>query len=134
MGDLLPALLALGLVLALMFGMFWILKRISNGKMSVFRSQGRIKILEKVNLAPDKSLIIVEVDGQTMFLGVSSHGISKISDLETHKIPENQSSPSGMSFLDGMKKIISAKNEQKNVKKSSSFNENEVKNDDEISD
>lgn len=128
MGDLLPALLALGLVLALMFGMFWILKRVSNGRMSVFRSQGRIKVLEKVNLAPDKSLIIVEVDGQTMFLGVSSHGITKISDLSTLEIPDNQEN-SGMSFFDSMKKIIS----NKNVQKSSSFKDDEVKNDDENS-
>lgn len=128
MKDLLPALLALGLVLALMFGVFWILKRISNGKMTIFRSHGRIKVLEKVNLAPDKSLIIVEVDSQTMFLGVSSHGISKISDLSTLEIPDNQNN-TGISFFESMKKVIS----NKNVQQSSSFKDNEVKNDDENS-
>lgn len=112
MEKLLPAILSLALVLGLMFMLFWILKHVSSGRVKSFGSSSRIKILERVNLAPDKFLLIVRVDDKTLFLGVSSSGISKLDELENIEYEESNKAFDN-TFLSNMKRIISAKKSSK---------------------
>lgn len=67
-------------VLALVFVMFWLMKKLNK---RVMVSGGRhMKVLERVNLGPDKMLLLVSVCGKCMVLGVTTNHAEKICDLE----------------------------------------------------
>ena len=67
-------------VLALVFLMFWLMKKLNK---RVMVSDGRhMKVLERVNLGPDKMLLLVSVCGKCMVLGVTPNHAEKICDLE----------------------------------------------------
>lgn len=67
-------------VLALVFGIFWVMKTLN--KRVTLSSSKNMKILERINLGPDKMLLLVSVCGKCMVLGVTSGHTEKICDLE----------------------------------------------------
>lgn len=67
-------------VLALVFLLFWLMKKF-NARVSLSDSKN-MKILERINLGPDKMLLLVSVCGKCMVLGVTSNHAEKICDLE----------------------------------------------------
>lgn len=67
-------------VLALVFLLFWIMKKF-NMRTSVYSSKN-MKIIERINLGPDKMLLLVSICGKCMVLGVTSNHTEKICDLE----------------------------------------------------
>ncbi|MGN1423735.1 MAG: flagellar biosynthetic protein FliO [Oscillospiraceae bacterium] len=67
-------------VLALVFLLFWIMKKF-NARVSLSDSKN-MKILERINLGPDKMLLLVSVCGKCMVLGVTTNHTEKICDLE----------------------------------------------------
>lgn len=67
-------------VLALVFFLFWLLKKF-NKHIAVSDSRN-MKILERINLGPDKMLLLVSVCGKCMVIGVTANHTEKICDLE----------------------------------------------------
>lgn len=67
-------------VLALVFLLFWIMKRFNN-RVALSDSKN-MKILERINLGPDKMLLLVSVCGKCMVLGVTSGHTEKICEIE----------------------------------------------------
>ncbi len=67
-------------VLALVFALFWLMKKL-NKRVAV--GGGRhIKVLERINLAPDKMLLLISVREKCMVICVTSNGAEKICDLD----------------------------------------------------
>ena len=67
-------------VLALVFVLFWIMKKF-NARTTLYNSKN-MRILERINLGPDKMLLLVSICGKCMVLGVTSGHTEKICDLE----------------------------------------------------
>ena len=67
-------------VLALVFVIFWVMKKF-NARVTLTDTR-HLKVLERVNLGPDKMLLIVSVCGKCMLLGVTSQSTEKICDLD----------------------------------------------------
>lgn len=67
-------------VLALVFALFWLMKKL-NKRISVYDSR-HMKVLERINLGPDKMLLLVSICGKCMVLGVTSNHTEKICELE----------------------------------------------------
>ena len=67
-------------VLALVFVLFWIMKKF-NAHTNLYNSRN-MKIIERINLGPDKMLLLVSICGKCMVLGVTSSHTEKICDLE----------------------------------------------------
>lgn len=67
-------------VLALVFLIFWLMKKLN--KSFNLSDSKNMKILERINLGPDKMLLLVSVCGKCMVLGVTSAHTEKICDLE----------------------------------------------------
>ena len=67
-------------VLALVFVLFWVMKKL-NARTVLYNSKN-MRILERINLGPDKMLLLVSVCGKCMVLGVTSRHTEKICDLE----------------------------------------------------
>ncbi len=88
-------------VLALVFLLFWIMKRFNN-RVALSDSKN-MKILERINLGPDKMLLLVSVCGKCMVLGVTSSHTEKICELEQSEeeltnLPEGGNPSFGESF------------------------------------
>ncbi len=78
--DYFQMIMALIGVLALIFLMFWIMKKFN--ARTVLSDSRNMKILERINLGPDKMLLLVSVCGKCMVLGVTTNHAEKICDLE----------------------------------------------------
>lgn len=94
-------------VLALVFVLFWLMKK-WNKHVAVSDSKN-MKILERINLGPDKMLLLVSVCGKCMVLGVTSNHTEKICDLEQTEdelidVPESNGENS--SFKESFKIIL----------------------------
>lgn len=88
-------------VLALVFLTFWLMKKF-NARVSLSDSKN-MKILERINLGPDKMLLLVSVCGKCMVLGVTANHTEKICDLEQTEEeltqhPEGENPSFGESF------------------------------------
>lgn len=94
-------------VLALVFVVFWLMKKLNR---HVTMSDGRnMRILERINLGPDKMLLMVSVCGKCMVLGVTSNHTEKICDVEQTEeelrdMPEQKGS--NPSFAESLKTIL----------------------------
>lgn len=67
-------------VLALVFGLFWLMKKFN--KRITMSDSRNMKILERINLGPDKMLLLVSVRGRCMVLGVTGSHTEKICELD----------------------------------------------------
>ncbi len=68
-------------VLAVVFLVFWLMKKLN--KHVMVADSRNMKILERINLGPDKMLLLVSICGKCMVLGVTSSHTEKICELDT---------------------------------------------------
>ena len=78
--SLFGAVFALLLVLALIVGLGWLLKRLPG---SGFRPSEGLKLVTSLNVGARERLVVVEVNGQQLLLGVTAGGINTL-----HVLPE----------------------------------------------
>ncbi len=67
-------------VLALVFLLFWAMKKLN--KRVTLSDSRNMKVLERINLGPDKMLLLVSICGKCMVLGVTSGRVEKVHELE----------------------------------------------------
>jgi len=75
--DLLQHLLSFVLVIGLMLGLLWALKRLQGGAL-MQRKHQRLQVLETLSLGPRQKLALVRVDGQQMLVGVTAGQINSL--------------------------------------------------------
>jgi len=68
------------LVLGLIIGLGWLLKRMPGG---AFRPAEGLKIVASLNIGAKERVVVVDVNGQQLLLGVTAGGISNL-----HQLPE----------------------------------------------
>ncbi|MDE7361265.1 MAG: flagellar biosynthetic protein FliO [Oscillospiraceae bacterium] len=91
-------------VLALVFVLFWIMKKF-NARVSLYDSKN-MKILERINLGPDKMLLLVSVCGKCMVLGVTSSHTEKICELEQTEEELTAVNGDNPSFTESFKTVL----------------------------
>lgn len=74
------ALVALLLVIALILGLAWLLKRMPG---SGFRQNDQLRLVASTAVGAKERLVVVEVAGQQLLLGVTAGGITRL-----HTLPE----------------------------------------------
>ena len=67
-------------VLALVFLLFWAMKKLN--KRVTLSDSRNMKILERINLGPDKMLLLVSICGKCIVLGVTNGRVEKVHELE----------------------------------------------------
>lgn len=75
-----------GVVLILLltyYGSRWLVKRVSN-----VSGTRNIKVIDRAMLGQDKYVAIVRIGKKNMLLGVTSHNINKLADLEEDDVTE----------------------------------------------
>ncbi len=102
----------------------WISKNYGGGQ----KVRGRIKVLERTALGPDRSLVIVQFEGRFWLLGVTAHQISKIEELSSDLFEETETAQgegsqgisamlSGSSgFADILKSVVKGRADKKEEK------------------
>lgn len=97
-------------VLALVFVLFWLMKKLNS---RVYMGSSRnLKILERVNIGQDKCLLLISVCGKCMVIGVSQNHTEKLCDLEQTEeelmdiIERRDKSDKNPSFLESMKIVM----------------------------
>lgn len=88
-GALMQGLLGLAVVLAALFGFFWLLRRFSPGQTA---AQGVVKVVGGVMLGTREKLVVVEVGDQWLLLGVTA---GQVSHLHTMPKPAQTESMPG---------------------------------------
>lgn len=95
-------------VLALVFVLFWLMKKL-NARVYMGSSRN-LKIIERVNIGQDKCLLLISVCGKCMVIGVSQNHTEKLCDLEQTEEELmgiiNDKSDKNPSFLESMKIVM----------------------------
>ena len=68
------------LVLGLIIGLGWLLKRMPGGG---FRPAEGLKVVASINVGAKERVVVVDVNGQQLLLGITAGGISTL-----HQLPE----------------------------------------------
>lgn len=80
------------------------------GKRMTINGKGNknIKILESVSLGQNKALMIIEVTGKTLLIGITSNEITLVSELDSKnlKIEDNEKNAETMEFSKAFKKVL----------------------------
>ncbi len=97
-------------VLALVFVLFWLMKKLNS---RVYMGSSRnLKIIERVNIGQDKCLLLISVCGKCMVIGVSQNHTEKLCDLDQTEeelmdiIERRDKSDKNPSFLESMKIVM----------------------------
>lgn len=101
-------------ILILIFGVFYAIKWLN--KRVAINSTKNMKILERINLGQDKMIILVDICGKYMLLGVSSQHVEKICDISPDDVKNNLLKSDDIQtsvFLKNFKEILTNKREKK---------------------
>jgi flagellar biosynthetic protein FliO len=90
--------LTLAAVVALIFGTVWVLKRLTVRRWPGATQSRPIRVLERVHLAPKRSLDVVAIGERVILLGVTETGITFLTELSPQERgqlqpPEVKSAP-----------------------------------------
>ncbi|WP_299978163.1 flagellar biosynthetic protein FliO [uncultured Pseudoteredinibacter sp.] len=77
--------IALGLVLAIIYALAWFVKRFSNQSSL---SASPIKVLNSTSMGTREKLVLAEVNGQQILLGVTAHSINALHSFEQQNSPD----------------------------------------------
>lgn len=91
-------------VLALVFVMFWLMKKLN--KHVMVSDSRNMKILERINLGPDKMLLLVSICGRCMVLGVTTNHTEKICELEETEEELTQLADGNPTFGESFKIVL----------------------------
>lgn len=81
LSSVLAIVLSLGLVLLIAWGALWLLRRFQDGQFGSVRrdNPGRtLRFTRTLPLGPRERLVLVEVDGEELLLGVTAHSIVEL--------------------------------------------------------
>ena len=72
--------------LVVVFGLMFLLVKVSNNKISKINHGKYIKVLERTNLSKDNSIILLKVGKKGYIIGSSSKGIEKLEEISEEEI------------------------------------------------
>ncbi len=97
-GAMLRMVMALALVLALMLALYWLMRRLSPRQLTSYGAGG-LKVWGRLGLGPKKSLALVEVGRKMLVLGLGTHEVVLLREIDdAEEIAEIKNS-SGVGFM-----------------------------------
>ncbi len=88
--DWLQYLLSFALVIGLLLGLLWALRKLQNGQGFIKRPHQRLQLIESLSVAPRQKIALIRLDGQEVLVGITPHQINLL-HTPTVKVvsPEN---------------------------------------------
>lgn len=93
------------IVLALLILGFYLIKKFSEAR-GIKGQKDFIKILSVHHLSPKEKLVLLDVLGQTLLIGVTPSQISKISSLDTQIDLDSENQETSINFADFLTKKL----------------------------
>lgn len=88
--ELVQQLAAVGLVLILLAGALWVLRRRGfAGALTIKGQRRRLECLERLSLGPQHTLHLVRVDGRALLLASTPGGCTVVQNLAPREHPES---------------------------------------------
>lgn len=97
-GAMLQMLAALALVLGLMVGLYWVMRRL-NPRHMLGQSAGGLKVWGRLGLGPKKSLALVEVGRSILVLGLGDKEVSLLKEISDPEEIAELKANSGVGFM-----------------------------------
>lgn len=108
--SLLQMLFGLGLVLILIAGGAWLLKRFSNAQ---FGMSSDLRVVSAVAIGPKERVVLVDVGETRMVLGVAPGHVNKLMEMPRPQEAVSPDNASTVSFIDRLKERLVARGELK---------------------
>ena len=89
--DWLQYLLSFALVIGLLLGLLWTLRRLQGGGLLARKSAQRLQTLETLSIGPRQKIMLIQVDGQEVLIGVTAQQLTALSPWPM--TPSRQPSP-----------------------------------------
>lgn len=86
--------ITLVLVLGLIWGTMWVARRLLKGRIAG-RGESELRVVERLFLAPKKSIEVVSIGGRTLVLGVTENQISMLTELAPGDMPAKAGAAQG---------------------------------------
>jgi flagellar protein FliO/FliZ len=102
-GALFQALLGLVVVLGLLYGFFWLLRRYGPTQTG---AQGVVKVVGGVMLGPRERLVVVEVQGTWVLVGVAAGHVSTLHTLAKPEGVDGAAMPVSPPFADKLADLL----------------------------
>jgi flagellar protein FliO/FliZ len=74
--DWLQYLLSFALVIGLLLGLLWALRKLQNGQGFIKRPHQRLQLIESLSVAPRQKIALIRLDGQEVMVGITPHQIN----------------------------------------------------------
>jgi len=88
MGDFIRMLTILGGMVALLFGVTWVLRRMTTVRNEQLNETSPIRIVERRSLSPKSAIYLVEIEDKVIVLGETPNGLVRLSDWTQTQEPE----------------------------------------------
>ena len=93
--------LSLAAIVALILAVSWVLKRL---KLGVPRSRGDIVVIDQLALGPRERVVLLQIGGSQVLVGVGSGGVVGLTPLATPI--EIKNVPAGPAFADRLREFM----------------------------
>lgn len=77
--DWLQYMFSFALVIGLLLGLLWALRRIQNSAALGRKSSPRLRHIESLSVGPRQKIILIQVDGQDVLIGMTPHQMTALS-------------------------------------------------------
>lgn len=77
--DWLQYALSFALVIALLLAMLWGLRKMHNGSGFMRKNTQRLQTIESLSIGPRQKIVLIQVDGQDVLVGVTAHQMTALS-------------------------------------------------------
>ncbi len=88
--DWLQYLLSFALVIGLLLGLLWALRKLQNGQGFIKRPHQRLQMIESLSVAPRQKIALIRLDNQEVLVGITAHQINVLHTPTARSVsPEN---------------------------------------------
>ena len=72
------------LVIGLLLAVLWGLRKIQNGNSFLRKNTQRLQTIESLSIGTRQKIVLIQVDGQDVLIGVTAHQINALTPLPRH--------------------------------------------------
>lgn len=99
---------ALLIVIAMILGLYYLSRKLRDGRFLVHRYPA-MKVIGSLNLAPKRSIALVEVCGEWLVLGIGTENITLLRRFEEPPVNNTESLPAGIESSGGFQALLRRK-------------------------
>lgn len=77
--DWLQYVLSFALVIGLLLAVLWGLRKMQNGNSFLRKNTQRLQTIESLSIGPRQKIVLIQVDGQDVLVGVTAHQMTALS-------------------------------------------------------